>query len=160
MRLCYEVTLGAQILATMCRSWPAPAISLALRCPVSLVHLLQVVLIAWLHIIVSCLLLPLIINMHYPTFKWHRAVLHRQQLRSTCRVQHRRYMTKLTNDSLKRILVLLSITLRRFQVFILQIETRTTEAKIMITCKYKHIIRKLTALGTCHCFFLQFCHAL
>lgn len=145
----------------MCRSWPAPAISLALWCLVGLVHLFQVVLVArWLYVLVSRQLLPLIIDMHDPTFERCRAVLHRQQLRGTRRVQHRRYVTELANDSLKRILVLLSITVRRFQVFILKVETRTTEAKVMIACEYKHIIGKLTALGTCHCFLFQLRHAL
>ena len=152
----------------MRRSWPTPAISLALRCLVSLVHLLQAIihlieglLVArWLHVVVSCQLLPLIINMHDPTFKRRRAVVHRQQLRGTRRVQHRRYVTKLTDDRLKRILVLLSTSLRRFHVFVLQVETCATEAKIMITCKYKYIIGQLTALGTRHCFLFQFGHAL
>jgi hypothetical protein len=145
----------------MGRGWPAPAISLALRCLVRLVHLLQGLLVAhWLHIVVSCQLLPLIINVHDPAFKRRRAVLHRQQLRGTRRIQHRRYVTKLTNDCLKRILVLLSIPLRRLHVFVLQVEARTTKAKVMIARKYEYIIGKLTALGARHCFLFQLGHAL
>ena len=77
-----------------------------------------------------------------------RRVVHRQQLRRTRRVQHGGYLANLTDDRLKRILLILALLeLLRPLVLGQQVETRASQAEVVVAGQNEDVVWKLVALG-------------